>query len=118
MAQAAPVVTDNLSKSENPLIYQLSDFQFENLMLAANSRSAAFVVIQANETDSPGKKEQFDKQNRDIDDLIAQGLLKDVSGQFQEPIQLAKLTNRVCRIVMITETALKLFHGSKTRSVN
>lgn len=91
----------------------------ENLTLAANGRSACFVVMSANDTDSPERKELFEKENREVDECIHHDLLTDVSDKFQEPIQLAKLNNnRVIRIVMITENALTLFRNSKKRSIN
>lgn len=86
------------------MIYQLSQYQYETLQRIANSDSVTFTIF------------GLDKE---LDELIALGLLQDASAAFQ--CQLSRLRSTAGdtgRVLMITSEGLKLFWDQDKELIN
>lgn len=101
------------------MTYQLSEFQYANLVRSANSSTIVFAALEPSDSDSAEQREKYERQLREMDDLIHLGLVKDVSEKFHDSIELSRMNNkRGYRVLALTEHALDMFHESDKRLVN
>ena len=101
-------------------IYELTKFQTENLVRAANGGSIVFAVMKPSEKDSPEKKAKFEGNLAEMMDLVRIGLLEDISPDFTESIKACELNNdgRSIAIVKLTTHAQLMFADAGHRSIN
>jgi hypothetical protein len=100
-----------MSYSENT-IYQINEYQLTNLMIAANSEIPGFAVIQANETDDEEIKEKLSRYQKDVADLVALGLVEDISEEFPKEItETGEKFERKLKVYAVTEIGFLLFHN-------
>lgn len=108
-----------MSYSDESGIYQLTDFQANNLTIAANSPAITFAVIEPTEDDAPETQEKLRRWLQETDDLVKLDLVEDVSEQFAE--QIGKLQGRDGRqyhVFMVTEVGFLMFHNFGERVAN
>src|SRR5271166_4747406 len=100
-------------------IYELSQFQYINLIKAANEGNIVFAVIDPPPNSSPEKIKELNKQKLDVLELIQLNLLKDVSKDFAEQIAVCKLNNGFSyMIVSLTRDSILMFSVHTERPVN
>jgi hypothetical protein len=104
-------ITKNyLSKPRVSGIYELSERQFNTLKDTANSEHVVFSIINTLETDSEEMKEEAISLTKEIEDLIKMGLVKNVSDQFTESINMSKLKNgREFNVYSLTPDSVLMF---------
>lgn len=97
----------------------LTAFQYKTLDNAANGTSKVFVVLKPSSKDSEDKQKNHLKDVTEIEQLVGLGLAEDVSGSFNESIQMSKLNDdRDFKVFTITELGTKMFLDCDKRLVN
>jgi hypothetical protein len=100
-------------------IFQLSEFQYDNMVEKANGKSPLLIVLEALETDEPDLKERLERQVREVKELEILGFVKDKTGTFLEKITSHKLqTGRGYLVYIITDNGFDMFHGTNKRKIN
>ncbi len=96
--------------------YQLTDFQYESIMKAANGASPLVMLIQSLVSDDPETITRLDKQTREIEDMVQLGFIKDTTGKILEITNAMELkTGRKVKAYMITDTGFDMFHEHSKR---
>lgn len=101
-------------------IYHLTEFQFKNLDNAANnSQTTVLAILDTHPTDSLENLRVLEKNQREMQDLVNLGLMRDISESFSDSINehLAK-GERGYKIVILTDEGLKMFRRHEKRLVN
>jgi hypothetical protein len=85
-------------------------------MKAANTGHRVVVFVGPNENDLPARKRSLTEQWRDMEALLHEGLIVDVSDNYKDSIQTVKLdTNRNSKVVFLTDIAMYLFADAEER---
>lgn len=101
-------------------IPELSKFQFQTLEAAAN-RGSAVAVIEAHPDASQSRKDEVAGHMLAMEQLIATGLLTDVSDEpeYAESIRKVRAAEGYgYRLFRLTDQATKLFRTALSRGVN
>lgn len=101
------------------MTYQLTEYQYTNLVKAANAESIVFAELEPNTVDSPERQTELYNKCKALRELIGIGLLEDVSDKFKEGIELSKINNnRTFIVVALTKDAVSLFRNMDKRLPN
>ena len=97
-------------------IYQLSQFQFNTLMNAANNAQRTVVFVGSCPKDTTAQKKILDEQWQDMQDMIHEGLLVDVSNRFETMLHTVKLnSDRDSTVCALTSLAMYMFCDAEER---
>jgi hypothetical protein len=101
-------------------IPELTPFQMKSLEDAARSLSCDYyMLILPNENDVPLRRELLEKNNRETDQLVALGMLHNISLQFARQIAQSILeSKRNFRVFRITDMGRLLFQASCSQLVH
>lgn len=96
--------------------YQLSQFQYDTILSAANGKNPIVVVLETAPGDDAEAVIRLEKQISEVGDMVQLGFLKDVSGKMIENITATKLkTGRGYKAYLITDIGFDMFNGSQKR---
>jgi hypothetical protein len=99
--------------------YELTQFQYDTLVVAANGGQKVFALLFDAPMDSQEKGQMFRQQMREIGELIGLELVEDVSYRFKSDIEMSKINNnREYGVYAITPIGVQMFEGIEQRVVN
>lgn len=100
-------------------IYQLTEFQYDNLKKVANGNTPLVILVEAIPSDDDKTRERLNKQIEDIRDLVTLGMFKDMTGSFAEKIASQKLeAGRGFLVFLITDIGYDMFHKIRNKYIN
>ena len=98
--------------------YELSKFQAATLTHAANDGTRAFIVMESAPTDSEERRKLHDKDLREMLALVDEGLLVDITENFDTIIEEERRkSGRGCRVMSLTDVAIMMFCSTKAKEV-
>lgn len=110
---------EGLGAPTKPHIYEISKTQEAKLAWAADpENSVCFAALESLPTDDDKKRQEFDLEMREMEELTALGLLTDESHRFQVGIEASRLNNngRGFKVFAITIAGLLAFKPAKGRT--
>lgn len=97
-------------------IYELTPFQYDQMLSAANTDSPLMVVVGPLDTDSDESKDKLSKRATDFRDLETLGLVEDFMNRVDPEI--VKRATRPLNVYIITDYGRKMFRGTNKRIPN
>lgn len=91
--------------------YQLTQFQHDVVMNAANSKNPLVMMLSPKEGDDADTTARLERQNREITDMVGLGFFKDTTGKILETVTDMELkTGRTIKAFILTDTGFDMFH--------
>lgn len=91
--------------------YQLTDFQYQSILNAANTQSPLVMVISSKEGDDSETVTRLEKENNEIEDMVQLGFLKDTTGKLLKATTAMEIQlGRKVKAYIITDTGFDMFH--------
>jgi hypothetical protein len=99
-------------------IPEITPFQLRSLEDVANTACPFYMMILPSDSDATEQQKRLDKNNRETDELVALGMLENISLQFGKQIAQSILeSGRNFRVFRITDLGRLLFQASCSQSV-